>query len=375
MHRQNTFALVISLSLAAALRAGALCGLSLACAAACHAQAGSAAPRGRLITSMGVTVNPSTHKAYAVDERDGNVMVIDSAGTMRTVKVGDNPIALAIDRKTNKIYVANTGSGSISVIDGASDNVVATIPGEAHPYAVAVNEVTGTVYVTNTYSDAVTVIDVHTDTAHPLNVGGADGIAIDSRTNTIFLTSYEDPDLRLVDGATGAVRKIRVGAHIWGMVFDEDSGSLYLAHTVTAEIVSLNEKTLAVRTIPVGQIPCALAVNPATQRLYAVNYGDETLSVIDLRSQRAIATLPAGHHPQAVAVDPIRNIIYVANVHGNSVTAFDGRNNRLIGSFAAGENPYAVAVDSETGKVFTASYGIPALIEVKMARPAPDGTQ
>jgi len=375
MLRQNTFAHMVSFRLPAALRAGALCGLSLACAAACHAQAGSGAPPGRLITSMGVAVNSSTHKAYAVDERDGNIMVMDSAGTTRTVKVGANPIALAIDRKTNKIYVANAGSGSISVIDGASDDVVATIPGEAHPYAIAANDITGKVYVTNTYSNAITVIDVHTDTAHPLNVGGADGIAIDSRTNTIFLTHYEDPDLRIVDGATGTVRKIRVGAHIWGMVFDEGSGSLYLAHTVTAEIVSVNEKTLAVHTIPVGQIPCALAVNPATQRLYAVNYGDETLSFIDLRSHRAIATLPVGHHPQAAAVDLTRNVIYVANVHGNTVTAIDGRNNRVIGAFAAGEAPYAVAVDAETGKVFTASYGSPALTQVKVAHRAADGTR
>ncbi len=367
MHRRNSFAHVVSSRLAAPLRASALCGFLLTCAAACRAQDGSSPPPGRLITCMGVAVNPSTHKAYAVDERDGNVMVMDSAGTTRTVKVGANPIALAIDRKTNKIYVANAGSGSISVIDGASDSVVAAIPGEAHPYAIAANEATGTIYVTNTYSNAVTVIDVRTDKAHPMNVGGADGIAIDSRTNTIFLTHYEDPDVRIVDGATGTVRKVRVGGHIWGMVFDEDSGSLYLAHTVTGEIVSLNEKTLAVHTIPVGQIPCALAVDPATQRLYAVNYGDETLSVIDLRTQRVIATLLVGRHPQAVAVDSTRNVLYVANVHGNSVTAIDGRNNRVIGAFSAGQNPYAVAVDAETGKVFTASYGSPALTLVNVA--------
>jgi YVTN family beta-propeller protein len=328
-------------------------------------------PRGRLITSMGVGVNPSTHKAYAVDEPGGNVMVMnESAGTTRTVKVGANPISLALDRTVNKIYVANAGSGNISVIDGASDAVVTTIPGEAHPYAIAVNEATGNVYVTNTYSNAVTVIDVQTDTAHPLNVGGADGIAIDSRTNTIFLSHYEDPDIRLVDGATGSVRKVTVGPHIWGVLFDEGSDSLYLAHTGTAEVVALNEKTLAVHTIPTGQIPCALSVNPATRRLYAVNYGDETLSVIDLRSQRAIATVPVGHHPQAVAVDPIRNVIYIANVHGNSVTALDGNNNRVIGTFAAGDNPYAVTMDEQTGQVFTANYGSPALTQVKVPRVA-----
>jgi YVTN family beta-propeller protein len=358
----------VSLKLGAFSVAAALCCLVVA-GAVCLAQAGTSAPRGRLITSMGVGVNPLTHKAYAVDEPNGGVVVMNCiSGTTRTVKVGANPISLAIDRAANKIYVANTGSGNISVIDGAADAVVATIPGEAHPYAIAVNEATATVYVTNTYSNAVTVIDVRTDTAHPLNVGGADGVAIDSSTNTIFLTTYEDPEIRIVDGATGAVRKVKVGPHIWGMVFDKGSGMLYLGHTGTAEIVSLNEKTLAVHRFTVGQIPCALAVNPQPPRIYVVNYGDQTLSVIDFRTQRAIATLPVGEHPQAVALDPERNVVYVANVHGNSVTAIDGNTNRIIGTFAAGENPYAVTVDEQTGQVFTANYGSPALTQVKIPR-------
>jgi YVTN family beta-propeller protein len=363
MQRQEILARAVSLS-----QAGALCCLAAA-AAVCVAQAGSGAPPGRLITSMGVGVNPSTHKAYAVDEPNGSVVVMNtSTGTTQTVKVGANPIALAIDRTANKIYIANTGSGNISVIDGASDAVVATIPGEAHPYAIAVNEATGSVYVTNTYTNAVTVIDVWTDTAHPLKVGSADGVAIDSRTNTIFLTTYEDPEIRVVDGTTGAVRKVKVGPHIWGMFFDNGSGTLYVGHTGTAEIVSLNEKTLSVHTTQVGQIPCAVAVNPQSQKLYAVNYGDRSLSVIDLRTQRAIATLPVGEHPQAVAVDPGRNLVYVASVHGNSVTAIDGNNNRVIGTIAAGQNPYAVTVDEQTGQVFTANYGSPALTQVKVPR-------
>jgi YVTN family beta-propeller protein len=69
-----------------------------------------------------------------------------------------------------------------------------------------------------------------------------------------------------------------------------------------------------------------------------------------------------------VAVNPIGNAIYVANVHSNNVTAIDGRNNRVIGAFAAGQSPYAVAVDAETGQVFTAGYGSPALTQVKLSR-------
>ena len=48
---------------------------------------------------------------------------------------------------------------------------------------------------------------------------------------------------------------------------------------------------------------------------------------------------------------------------------------RVRAAIAAGEDPYAVAVDAKTGQVFTANYGIPALIQVKMARRAADVTQ
>jgi YVTN family beta-propeller protein len=233
------------------------------------AYAESDAPPGRMITSLAVVINPSTHKVYAVNEDAGTVSVTDeSTGASHVVKVGSGPISIAINRVTDRIYVANTGSGSISVIDGNQDTVITTIKGESHPYVLAVNEATNKVYVTNTYSDAVTVIDGPTNTAQALKAGTADGIAIDPRSNTVFLMGYEDPNIRAVNGATGAVSKVT-------------SSTLYLAHTGTADIVALNEKTHEVKTIPVGSIPCAVAINPVTQTIYAVNYGDETVSAID----------------------------------------------------------------------------------------------
>ena len=114
--------------------------------------------------------------------------------------------------------------------------------GEKQPYVLAVNDVTNKVYVTNTYSDVVTVIDGTTNTAHALKAGSADGIAIDSRNNTIFLMTYEDPNIRVIDGATGTIRKVAVGTHLWGMILDTATNTLYLGHTGTANLVAMDEK-------------------------------------------------------------------------------------------------------------------------------------
>jgi YVTN family beta-propeller protein len=151
--------------------------------------------------------------------------------------------------------------------------------------------------------------------------------------------------------------KVRVGPHIWGIAFDEKLSTLYLAHTGTADVTALNETTHHLTRISVGAIPCAVAVNPLTQRLYAVNYGDQTLSVIDARTSKVLATLPVGKHPQAVAFDAVHNRVFVANVHGNSITAIDGAKNIVIGTYNAGNNPYALAIDPENSRVYAANYG------------------
>src|SRR6476620_864633 len=166
---------------------------------------------GRLITSAAIVYNSSTHKIYAVNEGTGSVTVIDAAtGAVHTLQVGREPIAIAVNSITNRIYVANDGSASVSVIDGTTDTVVATVTSAPLPYTLAVDETTNTVYVTHTYTGSVTVIDGVSNTARELKVGDADGIALDPRTGTVFLSHYEEPLIRFVDRATGAVTKASV---------------------------------------------------------------------------------------------------------------------------------------------------------------------
>src|SRR3981081_2161071 len=62
----------------------------------------SEAPEGRMITSLAVAINPSTHKGYAVNEDAGTVSVTDErTGSTHVVKVGSGPISIAINRVTD----------------------------------------------------------------------------------------------------------------------------------------------------------------------------------------------------------------------------------------------------------------------------------
>ena len=92
---------------------------------------------------------------------------------------------------TNKIYVANNGSGGVSVIDGATNTT--TSPGVGtFPSAVVVNPVTNNVYVANTNGNSVSVINGGTVT--PVNVGSTPkALAVNPITNKVYVADQGLP--------------------------------------------------------------------------------------------------------------------------------------------------------------------------------------
>src|SRR5882757_7479362 len=100
---------------------------------------------------VSVSLNPVTNKLYVANTSDGTVSIVNLAtNNVTTVKVGTAPGAVAVNVVLNKAYVANYGSGNISVIDGVSDAVTATFAlaaGGSQPGALIVNPVTNDVFV------------------------------------------------------------------------------------------------------------------------------------------------------------------------------------------------------------------------------------
>jgi serine/threonine-protein kinase len=80
------------------------------------------------------------------------------AVTTSTVKVGNDPLGVAVDLNTHTAYVANYGDGTVSVIDTANHTVTGTIRVGNHLWAVAVDPVTHAAYTADS-DDTVSVIE------------------------------------------------------------------------------------------------------------------------------------------------------------------------------------------------------------------------
>lgn len=69
-----------------------------------------------------------------------------------------NPFRLAVDPLTNRIYVANFTSNTVSVIDGATNTVITNVPVGTTPAEPGVNISTNAIYVPNRDDNNVSVI-------------------------------------------------------------------------------------------------------------------------------------------------------------------------------------------------------------------------
>jgi YVTN family beta-propeller protein len=312
-------------------------------------------PSSGLTNPRAIAFNPATGKVYVVDTDHGAVQIYaDASKQMHRVQVGSEPISIAVNPANGKAYVANAGDGSVTVLDGNSDAVLATVPIGSHPYSIAVNSTTGKVYVTHTYGDQLNILDGATDIASEIKTGSSDLIAINSQTGTIYLLGYGGA-VKVLDSASQKITERPVGKHAWGLTLNDITGAVYVTRIENADLAAINADSSSITILPAGAIPCAIAVNSQANRLYVANFGDNTASVIDATSGHKTATVPVGRHPKAIAFDANRNLVFVANTGDGTVTVIDGANNAVLATLPAGKNPYALAVVPGSSRLYVAN--------------------
>jgi YVTN family beta-propeller protein len=113
------------------------------------------------------------------------------AGSVITIPVGTVPKFVAINQTTNVIYVSNLTSNNVSVIDGATNAVIATVPVGTAPAGLDVNSTTNMVYVVNSEGNSVSVIDGSTNvvTATITGMSNPYSLAVNSATNQVFVAN------------------------------------------------------------------------------------------------------------------------------------------------------------------------------------------
>ena len=217
--------------------------------------------------------------------------------------MGANPSGVAVSPDGTRMYVANTSSGTVSVIDTATGKLIDTNPKTptvdairvgSSPSALAVSG--NRLYVANTGSGTVSVIDMTTNKQ------------IDADPNSASM------DIRV--GSSPSALAVS-GTRLY--VASRGSNTVSVIDTTTNKVIDTDPSAAGVNPISVGSSPSALAVSGT--RLYVTNSGSGTVSIIDTTTYQRIDADPTststdirvGPSPSSVAFSPDGSLAYVAN--------------------------------------------------------------
>jgi YVTN family beta-propeller protein len=270
-----------------------------------------------------------------------------------TVPVGSSPARADVNLYTNKIYVANSMSNSVTVIDG-NDNTTATVAAGIFPVDIAVNQLTNKIYVANYFGASVTVIDGNDNSTITIPVGSGPGkIAVNPLTNKIYVTNENSHEVTIINGADNSTSAIFLGAEPGHLAVDLIRNKIYLTVPSTSFVCVLDGRTNSLTNVPGVAFPSAMALNQVTNRLYLVASNADQVILFD-GVHGSTETIGVGSVPRALAVNSLTNKIYVTDIGGNDLTVIDGNNNSTS-SIAIGFSPSFVTTNPATNKIYTGS--------------------
>jgi YVTN family beta-propeller protein len=304
-----------------------------------------------------------TNQIYVANGGSNTVTMIDGAtNTTATVTVGSLPYDLAVNPVSDQIYVPGFDSNNVTVINGAT-NITTTVNIGTNPVGAVINPVTDKIYVPNYNSSNVTVIDgaanaPTTMSAQPNPVA----VAVNPVTDQIYVANETSGIVTVIDGATDATTTVSVGTDPVAVAINPVTNQIYVVNSGSNNVTVIDGATNATATVNVGSAPQTVAVNPVTNQIYVLNCNSPcsgsggplgTVTVID-GATNATTTVGVQADPGAVAVNPVTNQIYVANFYSGSVTVINGANNSTT-SVGVGYAPVAVAVNPVTNQIYVAN--------------------
>ena len=269
--------------------------------------------------TTGIGVNPGTNLVY-VSVFDicpnGTVYIIDGEShsvidsIQLTVPLGPNGVA--VNTEMNKIYVANGWMGGgymgrdVTVIDGTSNTIITTVRVGYMPYGIDINPVTNRLYVANNYSNSVSVIDGSTDTLiKNIYLGNALLVAVNFQTNRIYATDGSSPHIAdrvtVIDGATNTVID-NIPIDPYGLAVNSLTNRVYISDSAGNLNVLDGADNSIVATLPLGGQPKQVGVNPYNGRVYVYNRYDGNAYVIQdiTPALQVTIDIKPGSYPNAV---------------------------------------------------------------------------
>jgi YVTN family beta-propeller protein len=286
-------------------------------------------------------------RAYVSNEDGHTVTVIDTARdeVIATIEVGKRPRGLKLDRDGSRLFVAVSGLPKCPP----------TVPDEE--CAKLERDLS---------ADGIAVVDTATHKVVKVLAAGSDPeqFAISDDGRRLFVANEDVAQVSVIDAASGdSVARIPVGREPegigiapngrWVLVTNESDHSVSIIDTGTLKVV---------KSVQVGQRPRDIAFTPDSSAAYVSGEFDASLYRISLPAGdpvERVLQLRKEARPMGVVLDSRRNRIYMSTGRGGTVAIVDlvgaKPDLKLATEVPAGTRPWGIALSQDGQRLYTAN--------------------
>jgi YVTN family beta-propeller protein len=258
--------------------------------------------------------------------------------------------SLTADSLAGVMYVQNSNSNSISIVDLATNAILRNITVDGTPHNIKLSEDQLTLYILTSDRDSGTIFMLNTTSNELMNEIPTE---VSVQDIAIFNGTMYASDVRggkvLVMSLNGTlVDEIDVGSRPQYMEVRPDGQVLYVTRLGgPISVVDLEQK-IVIKEIDSGDMPHRLSFTNGGEVLFVVNAESDTLSVIDSQEHEVIKTIPVGDNPGYVALNPDETLAYVTNMGSNTVSIVDAHI-EVVNEIPVGNGPYGIAFSADGG--------------------------
>ena len=309
---------------------------------------------------------PRSGSVWVADEGYDSITVIDAATNAVTMTLNGikAPHNIQVARDGAVVYAVSS-AGIVAAIDPTTYRVSATAPTGAQP-AHVIEAPNGKVYVTNSGDGTVSVYQA--PGRSPAGLIRLDGMPHGLRPaaggSVIVVANTMDGALDLINPTTDTYEgAVPVGTSPAQVAVTGDGKYAYTGISDPARIVKVDlAQRKVVGSAAVPNPPVQLYLTPDESQVVSADQGKKddqghTLSVIDTKDMSTRGTVTTGAGPHGVVIDDSGDWAWVTNSYDNTVTAVDLASLTAMTPIPVGTQPSGISYSPKSPAAAPANVG------------------
>jgi len=180
---------------------------------------------------------------------------------------------------------------------------------------------------------------------------GPKGVVVNTRNGKAYAAFPDLGIVKIVTGAEGRVVTLKTGANVKNLTLDPRSGRVYAMNRGPGTISVIDPDSDAIVETLKADRGSLTALNPVTNKLYVSASTGTDPSVIDLATKSS-TTIHAGTEGNALSVNVKANTVYFVGYEDNFLTVVDGVTNEPSRIRVPGFHQWDSALNERSGVLY-----------------------